>query len=153
MSISTNKASTTAAAVSTPLATPTSQAKRSTSMILPEAYDERAMPALKLARSSRRARRLGRVLLAMLSVRFLCSRRRFVQRSPLKRRVCFVSGRSCSTHWRHRATHAETPSRPCQSGGRCKRFGHRSCTTKVPMGYDNNSSLAGGDVTGSVRKV
>lgn len=62
MSISTNKADTTAAPVSTPTVRP----KRSTSMILPEAYDERAMPALKLARSSRKARRFGRFLTVMI---------------------------------------------------------------------------------------
>lgn len=38
------------------------------SMILPEAYDERAMPALKLARSSRRARKIGRLLTVFIIV-------------------------------------------------------------------------------------
>lgn len=72
MSISTNPSDTTS---TSPATAPTNEAnpttpkkkpKPTSSMILPEAYDERAMPALKLARSSRRARRLGRVIVVML---------------------------------------------------------------------------------------
>jgi len=45
-------------------------AKRRYTMILPEAYDERAMPSLKLARSSRRARLIGRTLAFLIVAGF-----------------------------------------------------------------------------------
>ncbi|MFG0288885.1 MAG: HlyD family secretion protein [Rhodopirellula sp. JB044] len=45
--------------------------KRRSSMILPEAYDERAMPALKLARSSKKARLIGRTLVVLIVIGFL----------------------------------------------------------------------------------
>lgn len=44
--------------------------ERRRSMILPEAYDERAMPALRLTRSSRRARLIGRVLSTLIVIGF-----------------------------------------------------------------------------------
>ncbi|MEM1228276.1 MAG: HlyD family efflux transporter periplasmic adaptor subunit [Planctomycetota bacterium] len=44
--------------------------RRRRSMVLPEAYDERAMPSLALARSSRFARRVGRVLTISLALMF-----------------------------------------------------------------------------------
>jgi len=45
--------------------------KRRRSMILPEAYDERVMPSLQLTRSSRWARRIGKLLTVMLMVGFV----------------------------------------------------------------------------------
>ncbi|MBB3208259.1 multidrug resistance efflux pump [Rhodopirellula rubra] len=44
---------------------------RRRSMILPEAYDERAMPALKLTRSSKKARLIGRTLVVLIVLGFL----------------------------------------------------------------------------------
>lgn len=41
------------------------------SMVLPEAFDERVMPSLQLARSSRWARRIGNVMAAILVVGFI----------------------------------------------------------------------------------
>ncbi|WP_231602800.1 HlyD family secretion protein [Neorhodopirellula pilleata] len=58
-----------AAVVQSPISDqPAITPRRRGTMILPEAYDERAMPSLKLTRSSRRARRIGRILTFMIVI-------------------------------------------------------------------------------------
>ncbi|MCM2370157.1 HlyD family secretion protein [Aporhodopirellula aestuarii] len=45
--------------------------RRRRAMILPEAYDERAMPSLKLTRSSKKARMIGRTLVVLIVIGFI----------------------------------------------------------------------------------
>jgi len=48
--------------------TPPKRRRRRATMLQPQAYDENVMPSLKLARTSRFARRVGKVLLALLGL-------------------------------------------------------------------------------------